>query len=189
MSVNTGNPAAMTNPSEPDLNKHSASVAMSEQIAALRQKLKQREAHVSEAEKKLHMQDQLMATVAHELRTQMGAIMNLVEILAESDLDPSQHTYAKSLKGSTTGLLRVLNDVLDHGKFESGKFQLACQNFNPRKLVDTVIETLIIPCRKKGLTLRLEVDNDLPEFARYSQTLPVMQSSSLNTAPSILASL
>jgi len=153
----------MKNPSEQDLSRQSVNDAMSEQIAALKQKLKQHEAHVSAAEKKLHMQDQLMATVSHELRTQMGAIMNLVEILAESDLDANQHTYAKSLKGSTTGLLRVLNDVLDHGRFESGKFELACQNFNPREPVDAAIEALKIPCRNKGLTLRLEVDNDLPD--------------------------
>jgi signal transduction histidine kinase/ActR/RegA family two-component response regulator len=172
--VNTGKPAAMTNPSESDLSKRSADAAMSDQIAALRQKLKQQEAHVSAAEKKLHMQDQLMATVAHELRTQMGAVMNLVEILAETDLDPNQHTYAKSLKGSTTGLLRVLNDVLDHGKFESGKFELVCQNFSPRDLVDTVIETLIVPCQTKGLALRLEVGNDLPEQL-YGDPLRIRQ--------------
>jgi len=174
MSVNTGKPASMTNPSEPDLSRHSANTAMSDQIAALRQKLKQQKAHVSEAEKKLSMQDQLMATVAHELRTQMGAIMNLVEILAETDLDPNQYTYAKSLKGSTTGLLRVLNDVLDHGKFESGKFELVCQNFSPRDLVDTVIETLIVPCQTKGLALRLEVGNDLPDQL-YGDPLRIRQ--------------
>ncbi len=164
----------MTNPSEQDSSRQSAGAAMREQIAALRQKLKQREAHVSAVEKKLHMHDQLMATVAHELRTQMGAVMNLVEILAETDLDPNQHTYAKSLKGSTTGLLRVLNDVLDHGKFESGKFELVCQNFSPRDLVDTVIETLIVPCQTKGLALRLEVDNDLPDHL-YGDPLRIRQ--------------
>ncbi len=164
----------MTNPSEQDLSRQSAGAAMREQIAALRQKLKQRETHVSAVEKKLHMHDQLMATVAHELRTQMGAVMNLVEILTETDLDPNQHTYAKSLKGSTTGLLRVLNDVLDHGKFESGKFELVCQNFSPRDLVDTVIETLIVPCQTKGLALRLEVDNDLPDHL-YGDPLRIRQ--------------
>ncbi len=174
MSVNTGKPASMANPSEPDSSTHSADAAMSDQITALRQKLKQQEAHVSAAEKKLHMQDQLVATVAHELRTQMGAIMNLVEILAETDLDPHQHTYAKSLKGSTTGLLRVLNDVLDHGRFESGKFELVCQNFSPRDLVDTVMETLIVPCQTKGLALRLKVGKDLPDQL-YGDPLRIRQ--------------
>ena len=174
MSVKTEKTASMTNPSEQNLSRQSANAAMSEQIATLKQKLKQQQTYVSETEKKLHMQDQLMVTVAHELRTQMGAVMNLVEILAETDLDPNQHTYADSLKGSTTGLLRVLNDVLEYGKIESGNLELVCQNFSPRNLVDAVIETLIVPCQTKGLMLRLEVDNDLPDQL-YGDPLRIRQ--------------
>ncbi len=181
MSVKTGKTTRMDKTSKQNLSdrpvtdsQSSPKTAMEEQIAVLKQRLSQQETHTTKAKEKLEMQGQLMATVSHELRTQMGAIMNLVEILAETDLDPHQHNYAKTLKGSTSGLLRVLNDVLDHAKFDSGKFELVCSNFSPRRLVDTAIETQIIPCRNKGLTLRLEVDNDLPDRL-YGDPLRIRQ--------------
>ncbi len=147
---------------------------MIEQIAALKQTLIQQEARTAQAEKKLEMQGQLMATVSHELRTQMGAIINLVEILAETELDADQRHYADTLKDATTGLLRVLNDVLDQAKLESGKFELVCRNFSPKQVIDAVVQSHIIPCQNKGLMLRLEVDNDLPDLL-YGDALRIRQ--------------
>jgi len=152
----------------------SATAALVEQISVLKQKITQQKTDTLKAEKKLEMQGQLMATVSHELRTQMGAIINLVEILTETDLDQTQRPYAETLKGSASGLVRVLNDVLDHAKIESGGFELVYGNFSPRKIVDTVIESQIAPCQNKGLALRLEVANDLPDLL-YGDALRIRQ--------------
>jgi len=152
----------------------STTMDLVEQIAALKQKISAQEILVSQAGKKAERQGQLLATVSHELRTEMGAIINLVEILSETNLDHTQHRFAKTLEGSATGLLRVLNDVLDHSKYESGQFELVCRNFSPRELINTVIDTQIIPCQNKGLTLSLEISNDLPDQL-YGDALRIRQ--------------
>ncbi len=163
------------NDPQPENDTSSSSTAvLVEQISVLKQKISQQKTDTIKAEKKLEMQGQLMATVSHELRTQMGAIMNLVEILTETDLDQSQRQYSQTLKSSASGLLRVLNDVLDHAKIESGGFELVHSNFSPRKIVDTVIEAQIAPCQNKGLALRLEVANDLPDRL-YGDALRIRQ--------------
>ncbi len=152
----------------------SAKTALAEQIAVLKQRIESQKTLTKEAKKKMEMQGQLLATVSHELRTQMGAIMNLVEILAQTNLDRGQRHYAETLENSATGMLRVLNDVLDHAKIESGEFELVSRNFSPRKLVDMVIASQIIPCQNKGLALRLEVANGLPDQL-YGDPLRIRQ--------------
>jgi len=132
------------------------------------------ERRAAEAEKKLEMQAELLATVSHELRTPMGAILNLADILVESELDERPRMYAQTLRNSASGLLRILNDILDHGKLEAGKFELVHSNFSPRELLDNVVETQIIPCRNKGLALRTKIANDLPEQL-YGDALRIRQ--------------
>jgi len=154
--------------------RSSTKTALAEQIAGLKQRIENQKTLTKEAEKRTEMQGQLLATVSHELRTQMGAIMNLVEILGQTDLDRGQRHYAETLENSATGMLRVLNDVLDHARFESGEFELVCRNFSPRKLVDMVISTQIAPCQNKGLALRLEVANGLTDQL-YGDPLRIRQ--------------
>lgn len=154
----TGNTAGMNKD-----RKSSTNVDLEEQIAVLKKKLNSQKNRAKKAEENLESQGQLLATVSHELRTPMGAIINLAELLAESDLSGYQRPYVETLKGSATSLLRILNDVLEHGKLEQGMFELVYDNFSPRQIIDAVIETQTIPCRNKGLALRLEVANDLPD--------------------------
>ncbi len=141
----------------------STRAALAEQIAVLEQTVRDHEAALRQAETKIGIKGQQLATVSHEIRTPMGAIMNLAELLADTDLDDLQRHYAETLKSSAIGLLNVLNAALDHAKLETGNLELNRNNFNPRKVLDAALETQIMRCVQKGLELRLEVAKDLPE--------------------------
>lgn len=141
----------------------STTMALAEQIAVLKAKLSHSQDRAEKAEEQMHRQGQVLATVSHELRTPLGAIINLAEILTVTELDECQNDYATSLKNSATGLLHVLNDLLDHSRLESGKCELAADTFNIRKLIDEVVDIQAVQCREKGLALRLDVASSMPE--------------------------
>ena len=53
------------------------------------------------------------AQISHELRTPMGAVISMSELLLTSPLDGMQRRYAETLQQSARSLLTVLNDILD----------------------------------------------------------------------------
>ena len=60
-------------------------------------------------------------------------------------------------------LLSVINDILDFSKIESGRLELRSELFEPRELVDEVMDTLAEVARRKGLEFNSLVPVTVPE--------------------------
>ncbi|MFK5058000.1 histidine kinase dimerization/phospho-acceptor domain-containing protein, partial [Klebsiella pneumoniae] len=54
-----------------------------------------------------------LATMSHEMRTPLNAILGMNELLASTDLDPVQRDYADRAAASGSLLLDVVTDILD----------------------------------------------------------------------------
>lgn len=65
-----------------------------------------------------------LAHVVHELRTPIGGMMGMSSLLLMSNLDEKQRRYTSAMKRSADTLLRLVNDVLDLAKIESGQFSI-----------------------------------------------------------------
>lgn len=104
----------------------------------------------------------LLATVSHEVRTPMGAIISMAELLRATDLDETQRHYAETLQHSGRGLLAILNDILDFSKLEAGKYELQPAPFEFRQLLAGVGEALRVRAEERGLTSALEIAADCP---------------------------
>ena len=73
---------------------------------------------------------ELLALASHELRTPMGPIVSMTELLLASPLDNTQRRYGETLQQSAKSLLAVLNDVLDFSKLEAGHCELDLAPFD-----------------------------------------------------------
>ncbi|MEN8162697.1 MAG: response regulator [Acidobacteriota bacterium] len=113
------------------------------------------------AEKADRIKSEFLANMSHDIRTPLNAIIGINRLAIESHIPEEQVRYGQMVQESAEGLLRLLNDILDHSKVEAGQLDLEHQPLNLQKLIESVVNLLIIRAQEKGLTLRCVTSADL----------------------------
>ena len=119
-----------------------------------------------EAQAATQAKSEFLATMSHEIRTPMTAILGFADELlldAESSQpEPRGAAALRTIKRNGEHLLRLLDDVLDAAKIESGRLSLELRACSPSELADDVAELLRQRAESKGLRLVVEPQPGLP---------------------------
>lgn len=94
-----------------------------------------------------------IATMAHEIRTPLGGIIGMVEMLNASGLREDQAHFATTLQAAAAHLLRVVNDVLDFSKLEAGALETEPAPCNLTEIVEETIYVLAPAAREAELAI------------------------------------
>ncbi len=106
-----------------------------------------------------------LANMSHELRTPMNAIIGYTDLLLDGVDGPINEDQEKSLKkvaANARHLLQLINDVLDISKIEAGKMKLNIKEIDIKWLVENIIHTFEPQLKIKGLSLSVEIPDNLP---------------------------
>ncbi len=114
------------------------------------------------AEKSSVAKSIFLATMSHEMRTPMNAIIGMSSIAKQTnDLEKMKYCMDK-VDNASVHLLGVINDILDISKIESGHFELSNTDFSLEKMLMRVIGVQNFRVEEKEQTLRVKLDGDLP---------------------------
>ena len=76
-----------------------------------------------------------LAAMSHELRTPMIGVTGMLEVLAQTELSPSQRQMVATADSSARSLLQIIGDILDLSKIEADKLELSPATIDLRAVV------------------------------------------------------
>ncbi len=150
-----------------------------------RAELEERNLRIQEANR---LKSEFLANMSHELRTPLNAIIGFAELMHNGKIPPENHReYLGDILNSSHHLLRLINDILDLAKVESGKME-----FNPEPLLlpDVIAEVKDILrslSAEKRIRFDLQIHPELKEVvldpSKFKQVLYNYLSNAIKFSP------
>jgi signal transduction histidine kinase/DNA-binding response OmpR family regulator len=96
---------------------------------------------------------QFVATVSHEVRTPLNAVLGMTDLLRLTALTRKQKSYVQIMESSSNMLLSLLDNMLDFATIEAGKLELKRDSFHVNDLLERVLEIMGYQAYAKGIEL------------------------------------
>jgi len=141
-----------------------STVAVYTDITELKQRQKELEQAMEQAESATRAKSAFLANMSHELRTPLNSIIGYSEILQEDAASRGEDEIIPDLRKIETAgrhLLGLINDILDLSKIEAGRMDVFLEDVEITPLLDEV-RTIIVPlAEKNGNALEFQVSENL----------------------------
>jgi len=112
-----------------------------------------------------------ISTVSHQLKTPLTSIRMAIHLLLDErvgDLTPKQSELLVVARDDSERLQRIIEDLLDLSRMESGKVKMKIALGNPRSLAMEAVEAFRRDAQDRGLLLTVNVHEDMP-YVRADQ--------------------
>ena len=119
-----------------------------------------------EVERATQAKSDFLATMSHEIRTPLNAILGMAELMSETQLTEEQQKYVETFQRAGSTLLKLVNDILDLSKVESGNLKLESVNFDLFEMIESVVELVQAKGRAKEIAVTREIAPGTPRYLR-----------------------
>lgn len=106
---------------------------------------------------------QFLKNMQHDVRTPLSCITGSVKILKKIEKDPEKLEFLDGVLYSGENLLKMLTKMLEYDHIQSNERPLQYQIFKLRVLLHDLVEMFTFATRQKGLNLKYDVTDDVPE--------------------------
>ncbi len=118
---------------------------------------------------------QFLAAMSHEVRTPMNGILGMAQVLLAPGIKEAERLdYARTILASGQTLLRLLNDLLDLARIESGKLELEANEMLPEQIMGQTRSLFAQSARAKGLGIESDWSGPLARYLGDSHRLEQM---------------
>ena len=108
-----------------------------------------------------------IAVASHEFKTPLSAINMCLMLLQDKrfgSLNPEQDEIVASMKSEVQRLIKMVSELLDISKMETGSIELDKKLVSPKVLMDYSSSPFDVQLSEKNITLEQQIDPGLPDF-------------------------
>ncbi|OQY48871.1 MAG: hypothetical protein B6242_00950 [Anaerolineaceae bacterium 4572_78] len=127
---------------------------------------KQRE-EIAELRRLNRLKSEFLASISHDLRTPLNAIIGFADIMLQGidgPLTEQALTDAEAILKSGQHLLRMLNDVLDMAKIESGRLNVTCSALDVPTAFDDINRAIYPLLQENPIDVLMNINANLPKI-------------------------
>ena len=139
---------------------------LDQQNQALQREVAQRKEAEAQARLAAQARYTFLATMSHEIRTPLNGVLGLTQVLERTPLSADQQQLVGTIQVSGGLLRRLLDDVLDYAKVDSGHMELDPEAVDLRVLCTQLLSLWRGSAQERGIDLRLELDWEGPLWVR-----------------------
>lgn len=114
------------------------------------------------AEESVILKDTFLANMSHEIRTPMNAIIGFTDLLMKKQLQIQEKEYVQIIKTSGENLLRIINDILDVSKIESGMMAFEEYPISIKEIFSSLNIMISNKAKEKNIKLSFDYDANIP---------------------------
>ncbi len=122
-------------------------------------------------EKSIRMKDAFLATISHEIKTPMNAILGSSQLLRIESLSKQQMEYLNTIDHSGNLLLSILDNVLGYSKLEAGKVVLKERDVDTVNMFDEILNLFEIQLKDKPIRIWCSFDHTVPRKIHMDDAL------------------
>ncbi|MGC1301668.1 MAG: ATP-binding protein [Caulobacteraceae bacterium] len=112
---------------------------------------------------------EFLANMSHEIRTPLNGVLAMADLLARSELPAKEREMAQIIRASGDTLQRLLSDILDVARIESGKLTIEATPFHVGAMVRSTAAPSQPRCDEKGVRLVVEVAPEIDHMVMGDQ--------------------
>ncbi len=117
---------------------------------------------IAEADALADQKSNFLATMSHEIRTPMQSVYGLLELIEQEKPAANIQEMVKTAKNSASGLLEILDDILDFAKMDADQMELDTFEVPVRTLARGINEALLVKVQGKNVQLLDDIDQEVP---------------------------